>query len=184
MKEIVIIGSGFASLSSACFLGKKGYKVAVYEKNESLGGRCSQYKADGFTFDMGPSWYWMPEVFENFFNAFGKKASDFYELIRLDPSYRVVFGKDDSMDLPADYQELKDLFNSIEAGSGDKLDEFLAEAEYKYTVGMTEFVWKPGNSIMEFADIRVVKSLFKLGMLQSISVYKEVCILPGLFLYN
>jgi phytoene desaturase len=169
MKEIVIIGSGFASLSSACFLGKKGYKVAVYEKNESLGGRCSQYKADGFTFDMGPSWYWMPEVFENFFNAFGKKASDFYELIRLDPSYRVVFGKNDSMDLPSDYQELKDLFNSTEAGSGDKLDEFLAEAEYKYTVGMTEFVWKPGNSIMEFADIRVVKSLFKLGMLQSIS---------------
>lgn len=169
MKDIVIIGSGFASLSSACFLAKKGHKVSVFEKNESLGGRCSQYQADGFTFDMGPSWYWMPEVFEDFFNAFGKKASDFYELIRLDPSYRVVFGKNDHMDLPSDYQQLKDLFESTEPGSGKKLDEFLAEAEYKYQVGMAEFVWKPGDSIMEFADMRVVKSLFKLGMLQSIS---------------
>jgi phytoene desaturase len=169
MKEIVIIGSGFGSLSAACFLAKKGHKVSVYEKNESLGGRCSQYQSDGFTFDMGPSWYWMPEVFENFFSAFGKKVEDFYELIRLDPSYRVVFGKDDYLDLPSDYTELKALFETIEPGSSVKLDEFLLEAEYKYTVGMTEFVWKPGNSIMEFADMRVVKSLFKLGMLQSIS---------------
>ncbi|HMP29877.1 MAG TPA: phytoene desaturase family protein [Saprospiraceae bacterium] len=169
MKEIVVIGSGFGSLSAACFLAKKGHKVSVFEKNESLGGRCSQYKADGFTFDMGPSWYWMPEVFENFFNAFGKKTEDFYELIRLDPSYRVVFGKDDYVDLPSDYTALKALFDNIEPGSSKKLDEFLAEAEYKYKVGMTEFVWKPGDSIMEFADWRVVKSMFKLGMLQSIS---------------
>jgi phytoene desaturase len=169
MKEIVIIGSGFSSLAAACFLAKKGHKVNVFEKNESLGGRCSQYQAEGFTFDMGPSWYWMPEVFENFFNAFDKKVEDFYKLIRLDPSYRVVFGKNDFLDLPSDYTELKALFEKIETGSSQKLDEFLAEAEYKYTVGMNEFVWKAGDSIMEFADWRVVKSLFKLGMLQSLS---------------
>jgi phytoene desaturase len=111
----------------------------------------------------------MPEVFENFFAAFGKKTNDFYKLVRLDPSYKVVFGEDEYMDLPANYQELKQVFDNIEPGSSAKLDEFLQEAEYKYKVGMEEFVWKAGDSILEFADIRVVKSLFKLGMLQSIS---------------
>ena len=169
LKRVGIIGSGFSGLAAASCLAKAGFDVTVLEKNSTLGGRARKFEVDGFTFDMGPSWYWMPEVFENYFNIFGKKSSDFYELKRLDPSYDVIFGKNDIVSIPANYNQLKELFESLEQGSGVKLDKFLEEAEYKYTVGMKEFVWKPGNSIFDFADIRVLKSLFKLQMLSSIS---------------
>ncbi len=168
-KTVGIIGSGFSSLAAAAVLGKEGFEVHVFEKNSTFGGRARQFQAAGFTFDMGPSWYWMPEVFENFYNYFGKSTSDFYELKRLEPSYKVIFGKDDEVDMPSDYKDLKALFEKIESGSGAKLDKFLEEAEYKYKVGMQEFVWKPGESIMEFAEWKVVKSFFKLDMLSSIS---------------
>lgn len=169
MKKVGVIGSGFSGLAAAACLAKAGFEVTVLEKNNELGGRARKFETQGFTFDMGPSWYWMPEVFEQFFNLFDKKSSDFYELVRLDPSYEVLFGKDDKVALPADFESLKNVFESIETGSSVKLEEFLADAEYKYKVGMSEFVWKPGHSIMEFADIRVVMSLFRLQMLSSIS---------------
>lgn len=169
MKTVGIIGSGFSGLAAACNLAKNGFKVTVLEKNQTLGGRARKFEVDGFTFDMGPSWYWMPEVFDDFFAVFGKKTSDYYELVRLDPSYDVIFGKDDIVSIPANYEKLKSLFDEIEPGSAQKLDTFLLEAEYKYKVGMKEFVWKPGKSILEFADIRVLKSMFKLQMLTSIS---------------
>ncbi len=169
MKKVGVIGSGFSGLSAAACLAKAGFDVTVLEKNNELGGRARKFETQGFTFDMGPSWYWMPEVFEQFFNLFDKKSSDFYELVRLDPSYEVLFGNDDKVALPADFESLKNIFESIETGSSLKLEEFLADAEYKYKVGMSEFVWKPGHSIMEFADIRVVMSLFRLQMLSSIS---------------
>lgn len=172
MKSVGIIGSGFASMSAAACLAKAGYKVDVFEKNSSPGGRARKFSKDGFVFDMGPSWYWMPEVFENFYNLFGKSAKDFYELIRLDPSYRVYFGQNDLVDVPADYLALKTLFESIEPGSSAGLDKFLDEAEYKYKVGMNEFVWKPSLSVTEFFDLRILKSLFKLQMFSSIA--KEV----------
>lgn len=169
MKKVGVIGSGFSGLAAAACLAKAGFEVTVLEKNNELGGRARKFETQGFTFDMGPSWYWMPEVFEQFFNLFDKKSSDFYELVRLDPSYEVLFGKDDKVALPADFESLKNVFESIETGSSVKLEEFLADAEYKYKVGMSEFVWKPGHNFMEFADIRVVMSLFRLQMLSSIS---------------
>ena len=169
MKTAGVIGSGFAGLAAACSLAKEGFRVKVFEKNECLGGRARKFEEKGFMFDMGPSWYWMPEVFENFFNKFGKSASGYYDLVRLDPSYNVVFGKDDIVSLPANYPELEQLFEDIEPGSSKNLRMFLAEAAYKYKVGMEEFVWKPGLSLMEFADLRVVRSLFKLQMFTSIA---------------
>ncbi|TVQ07488.1 MAG: phytoene desaturase [Bacteroidetes bacterium] len=173
MKTAGIIGSGFAGLAAACTLAQEGFKVSVFEKNEGLGGRARKFDAEGFLFDMGPSWYWMPEVFENFFNKFGKSASDYYELVRLDPSYNVIFGKDDIVSMPASYDELEKLFEEIEPGSSENLRKFLAEAEYKYKVGMEEFVWKPGLSLFEFADIRVLKSVFKLQMFTSLASQVE-----------
>jgi phytoene desaturase len=173
LKTAGIIGSGFAGLAAACSLAKEGFTVKVFEKNEGLGGRARKFEEQGFMFDMGPSWYWMPEVFENFFNAFGKTASDYYDLVRLDPSYNVVFGKDDIVSMPADYNELEQLFDEIEPGSSENLKKFLAEAEYKYKVGMEEFVWKPGLSLTEFADIRVLKSAFRLQMFTSIASQVE-----------
>ena len=167
MKKIVIIGSGFAGLSAASFMAKAGWDVTVLEKNPTTGGRASVLLADGFTFDMGPSWYWMPGVFERFFNCFGKKVSDYYELQRLDPSYR-VYWPDDSMDIPADYNELKMVFDKLEPGSGEMLDKFMQEAAFKYEVGINKLVHKPGQSLLEFADWELVKGVLKLDVFNSI----------------
>jgi len=156
-------------MSAAAVLASEGYEVTVLEKNDKPGGRINYFDADGFRFEMGPSWYWMPEVFENFYNRFGKTASDFYELVRLDPSYRVVFSKDESMDIPADYNALRTLFDTVEPGSAQRLDRFLEHARIKYNVGMNEFVWKPGNSIMEFASLKVLRNAFRLQLFKSIS---------------
>ena len=169
--QVTIVGAGFAGLSAAAYLARNGYRVRVLEKNEGLGGRARQFSADGYTFDMGPSWYWMPEVFEQFFNDFGSTAAEHYELIRLDPSYEVVFGVEDRIKVPASMQELFTLFEELEPGSSANLQQFLDEAEYKYRVGINEFVQKPGHSILDFADVRVFKSVFKLQMLTDMASY-------------
>lgn len=166
----IVIGSGFAGLSAATSLADKGYSVKILEKNGQTGGRARQFSESGFTFDMGPSWYWMPDVFEDYFNRFGKSVADYYELERLDPSYRVYF-KDGPTDLPADPKALYNLFDSIEPGSGAKLEKFLEEAAYKYEVGIKELVYKPGRSIMEFADMRVLKGLVQMHLLTSMKTY-------------
>ena len=166
MKKAVIIGSGFAGLSAACFMAKAGWDVTVLEKQATPGGRARQLKEAGFIFDMGPSWYWMPDVFERFFKSFGKKVSDYYQLDRLNPSYR-VYWNDEPMDIPADYDELKKLFESIEPGSGNKLDSFMQEAVYKYEVGINKLVHKPGQSYTEFLDWDLVKGVFKLDVFTS-----------------
>lgn len=161
-----MIGSGFAGLSAACHLAFKGHNVTLLEKNDQPGGRARILQSDGFTFDMGPSWYWMPDVFDHFFGYFGKKTSDYYQLHRLSPSYGVKF-KDEYMEIPANMQDLEQLFDSIEAGSGLKLREFLKQAEYKYKVGINDLVYRPGRSIFEFADFRFLSGLLKMDVLTS-----------------
>lgn len=168
-KNVVVIGAGFAGLSAACNLAADGFKVVLLEKNELPGGRARQFVANGYTFDMGPSWYWMPDVFEQFFARFGKKVADYYNLVRLDPSYTVYFGPGDRMDIPATMGEMEALFEQYEPGSSPNLRKFLAEAKYKYEVGMQEFVQKPSHSILEFADWRIATSLFRLQMFTSMS---------------
>lgn len=170
-KKVVVIGAGFAGLAAACCLAKAGYEVTMLEKNSVPGGRARQYTTDGFVFDMGPSWYWMPDVFEHFFAQFGKKTSDYYQLVRLDPSYSVVFGQDDVMQVPAKMEELLAMFEHYEPGSSSNLKKFLAEAKYKYEVGMADFVQKPSHSILEFADWRLLKSMFRLQMLTSMATH-------------
>ena len=127
-KKVVVIGSGFSGLSAACFLAKDGYDVTLLEKNDSIGGRARKFAEDGFTFDMGPSWYWMPEVFENFYNHFGKTASDFYNLKRLDPSYQVFFKDGERKKIPAGRDAVLEMVETMESGAGKKLGRFLDEA--------------------------------------------------------
>ena len=167
-KKVIVIGSGFASLSAACFLAKAGLEVLVIEKNQGPGGRAQQWKKDGFSFDMGPSFYWMPDVFEHFFNQFGKKVSDYYELVRLDPSYR-IYWEQGYTNLPANYEKLKETFEEIEKGSSIQLDKYLTEALYKYEVGINKLVYKPGLSITEFLDYPTISGVFKLQVFTNIS---------------
>lgn len=170
-KRVVVIGGGFAGLSSSAFLAKDGYDVTLLEKNDQIGGRARQFEAEGFTFDMGPSWYWMPDVFESFFEHFGHRASDFYDLVRLDPSYRVVFGRDDVWDIPASMSGLEALFERIEPGSSAPLRRFLEEAAYKYEVGMRDLVYKPGRKVSELMDTRLMIGALKLHVFRSFSAY-------------
>jgi phytoene desaturase len=165
--KVVIIGSGFAGLSAASFMAKEGWEVTVIEKHSTPGGRARQLHQNGFSFDMGPSWYWMPDVFERYFHQFGKNVSDYYTLQRLDPSYR-IFWDNGITDVPASYGQLRDLFESIEPGAGKKLDQFLKEAAYKYSVGINKLVYKPGLSISEFMDWQVISGIFKLDVFSSI----------------
>ena len=165
--DVIVIGAGFAGLSAAISLADKGYEVIVLEKNKVAGGRARYYQEAGFTFDMGPSWYWMPDVFERFFNKFGKKTSDYYQLKRLDPSYRVYFGKDDFLDVPAKLEAMFKMFDELEPGSSKKLKEFLAQSEYKYQVGINDLVYKPSRSLTEFLDPKLLFDMLHMDIFQS-----------------
>ena len=168
--NVAVIGSGFAGLSAAAYLAKNNCEVEVYEKNAGIGGRARQMATEnGYMFDMGPSWYWMPEVFEKFFGDFGHQVSDFYELQLLDPGFTIIFGKDDILEVPANFEALCALFETIEKGSALQLIKFLKGASYKYKTGMDNLVYKPGLSIMEFADAALIKGLFKLQVFTSFS---------------
>ncbi|MEM7382942.1 MAG: phytoene desaturase family protein [Bacteroidota bacterium] len=169
--QVVIIGAGYAGLAAAACLTQQGFAVTVLEKNTQPGGRARMLEEAGFRFDMGPSWYWMPDVIEAFFNRFNHTAADFYALKQLDPSYAVYFSDDHIMHIPAEPEARIQLFETYEKGSGTRLQQFLAEASYKYKVGMEKFVWKPGRSISELADLSILQSLWKLHLLQSFHQY-------------
>ncbi|SDM11650.1 phytoene desaturase family protein [Chryseobacterium taihuense] len=167
IKKTAIIGSGFSGLSAAAYAAKNGHEVHVFEKNSSLGGRARQFSTDnGYIFDMGPSWYWMPDIIENFFKDFDRKTSDYYELVSLDPQFEMVF-EDGNMSLPQSYSEMRNLFEHTEQGAGKKLDEFMNDAQYKYEVGMKDFVTKPCHSWMEFVSPKIAKSALKLDLLSN-----------------
>ncbi len=170
-KKAIVVGAGFAGLSAATSLADRGFEVTILEKNNQAGGRARTFSENGFNFDMGPSWYWMPDVFETYFNKFGKSVSDYYTLDRLDPSYRVYFGESDYVDLPAGTDACISLFERIEPGSGKKLRKFIDDSAYKYQVGINDLVYKPGRSLLEFADLRIAKGLIQLDLLKSMRKY-------------
>jgi phytoene desaturase len=171
-KKVVVIGSGFAGLSAATHLAdKEKFSVTLLEKNDSPGGRARKFHHQGFVFDMGPSWYWMPDVFEDYFAFFGKKPSDYYDLLRLDPSYAVIYGEKDILDIPADLGEFKAMLDNIEPGAGNQLDKFLAQAKYKYEVGIHDLVQKPSRSLFEFASPGLLVDMIRMDIFQSMSTH-------------
>ena len=156
-KKVFIIGSGFSSLSAACYLAKYGFDVSIFEKNDSFGGRARQFKTNGYTFDMGPSWYWMPDVFDRFFEDFNKKSSDLYEIKKLDPGYKVFFKNNESVLISSDVNKITDTFENIEKGSGSKLRKFLEQAKDNYELAVKDMLYKmPGFSILELINIKTI----------------------------
>jgi phytoene desaturase len=158
-KKINIIGSGFSSLAAACYLAKEGNQVTVFEKNSTIGGRARQLKKEGFTFDIGPSWYWMPDVFERFFGDFGKKPSDYYELVKLSPAYQVYFGINDFILIADNLPEIVTTFESIEKGSGAMLNSFMKEAQDNYNIAIKDLVYRPGVSPLELITLETAKKV-------------------------
>jgi phytoene desaturase len=171
VKTVAIIGAGFAGISAATCLARHGYEVTVFEKNDLPGGRARRFKSDGFTFDMGPSFYWMPDVFDKYFALFGRKTTDYYELQRLDPSYRIFFGSNDLMDVPAGIEGVARLFEKLEPGSSRQLAAFLEEGKIKYDLGINDLVYQPGLSIFELVNARIAANAFRLHMFSSVSSY-------------
>lgn len=170
MSKVAIIGSGFSGLSTAAYLSRAGYQVDVFEKNSTLGGRARQFSTDnGYAFDMGPSWYWMPGVFDRFFADFGNKVEDFYQLLLLNPSFEIVFGKGDKLSVSENFEQLCQMFENLEAGAGAKLVQFMEEAAYKYKVGMDNLVYKPCHSIFEFFQFETLKGIFSAQIFASFS---------------
>ena len=154
-KTISIIGSGFSSLSAACYLAKAGHKVSVFEKNDTVGGRARQLVRDGFTFDIGPSWYWMPDVFEKFFNDFGKSTNDYYQLDKLSPAYKIFFS-DDVITIGDHMDQICEEFERIEAGSSKPLRKFIARAQNHYDIAINKVVLKPGVSPFELVTKEII----------------------------
>lgn len=170
-RKIAVIGSGFSGLSAASYLAKSGHEVHVFEKHAQPGGRARQFSAEeGYVFDMGPSWYWMPDIIDRFFIDFGYKASDFFELISLNPQFEMIFS-DDKMCVPESLEELKVVFEEIEKGSGDQLDKFMKSAKFKYEVGMQDFVNKPCHNWSEFLSPKIANSALKLDLLTNFRTY-------------
>ncbi len=158
-KTISVIGSGFSSLAASCYLAKAGYKVTVFEKNKTIGGRARQLTKGGFTFDIGPTWYWMPDVFERFFSDFDKKPSDYYALEKLSPAYSVYFGKDDFITIEDTLEKILLAFEKEETGSSKKLNKFIENAKSNYNIAIKDLVYNPGVSPLELVTPATIKKL-------------------------
>mgnify|MGYP000887786600 CR=1 FL=1 len=171
MFKLSIIGSGFSGLSAACFAARAGHQVTVFEKNDTHGGRARSFSDQGFLFDMGPSWYWMPDVFEKFFNSFGKSCSDYYQLVKTNPAFQVIYRDNETIQIPNTLEELYEVFESIEEGSAKQLKKFLAEGEMKYKIAMESLIYKPAFTPFEYASYDVFKGALHTDILSSMSTY-------------
>ena len=158
-KNVLIIGSGFSSLAASCYLAQAGYEVTIYEKNKTIGGRARQLVKDGFTLDIGPTWYWMPDVFKRFFSDFNKKPSDYYTLEKLNPAYSVYFGKNDFITIEDTLDKIKIAFEKEEKGSSKKLEKFINNAKNNYDIAIKDLVYNPGVSPLELITPKTIKKI-------------------------
>ncbi|MFN2289223.1 MAG: phytoene desaturase family protein [Chromatocurvus sp.] len=171
MPKTIVIGAGFAGLAAACHLARGGFDVVVVERHDQAGGRARTFTEEGFRFDMGPSWYWMPDLFERFFKGLDHRVDDLYELVRLDPSYEVIWPGGDSWEIPAGLPALAKLFEAHQPGGAAALDRFISQTRYIYEQALGDYLFRPSISFFEFVDLRLVRELFRLRMLRSMSSY-------------
>lgn len=171
--HVGIIGGGIGSIATATYLADTGFDVTVFERNSQLGGRASVLERDGFRFDMGPSWYLMPDVFERYFDHFDRSPTEYYTLERLDPNYRAFFKDGDRIDVPANPGELAAVFESYESGAGSSLHEYLAQAEESYEVGMEHFVYTDRGRLRDYVDLTVARQARGLGLLRTMDTHVD-----------
>lgn len=173
MKNAVVIGSGFGGLSAAGYLARDGYRVTVVEKNGWVGGRARVLERDGFRFDMGPSWYWMPGEHDKWFRDMGAERTDYYEIRRVDPSYKVFYGDSEPgedrniVTVPADFDEAKRIFESYESGAGERLESYIEECRRKYEFAMATYIYKNYDTLFDFINAKTIRNLGTLNILKS-----------------
>ena len=172
-KQVTIIGSGFSSLSAACYLARAGYEVNVFEKNKQLGGRAMQFIQDEFKFDMGPTWYWMPDVFDRFFEDLGKRTENYYQIEKLNPAYRVYFDEGDYIDIEDSIDKIKVVFEKYETGAAEKLQKFMDKAERNYEIAIQKLVYQPGISPLELVTLETAKEIKQFILTIRDIVHKE-----------
>ena len=172
-QSVVVIGGGFGGLATACYLADAGADVRLLEKNEQLGGRASRLERDGFRFDMGPSWYLMPDVFETFFGHFDRSPDDYYGLTRLDPHYRIFFKDGDRLEMSGDMAANRAVFEEYESGAGDTLDDYLRKSKRNYEVGMEHFVYEDRPELGDYVDLDVLKNARGLSLVGSMQGHVE-----------
>lgn len=174
-KKVIIIGSGFGGMSAATYLAKAGFEVTILEKNDWVGGRAQSWSKDGYRFDMGPSWYLLPDQFDRYFADFGHKTSDFYSLKKLSPSYRIYHTDNEIVDVPNNPEDAERFFESIEPGADEKFRKYIKIAEFKYNFAIDKFVYRQFNSVLDFANVDIIKSIFKLDIFSSLEniIYKN-----------
>ncbi len=169
-KSAIIIGSGMGGLGSACLLAKAGWDVTVLEKNDQTGGRAGIFEADGFTFDTGPSWYLMPDVFEHFFELLGEDVHKHLKLKRLSPSYR-VFYKDTFLkaDIHSERQKDFQTVEQLETGAAAKLEKYLEKSGYQYGIAKDRFMYKNYDSMRDFLTAEMAIEGSKLKVLRTMN---------------
>jgi phytoene desaturase len=160
-------------MAAAALLAKDGFNVTVLEKNDQPGGRAIVWNQKGFVFDMGPSWYLMPDVFEKFFAEFGKKPEDYYKLIRLNPAYRVFFDKDEIVDISPDLEQNSQLFERYQPGGREQFKKYLIAAQYQYQIAMNEFIYKEYRHLWDFFSLRLLSKGSKLHIFTSLDKYAQ-----------
>lgn len=173
MKKIIIVGAGIGGLSAAALLAKKGYTVTILEKNKQPGGRAGLLTAKGFTFDMGPSWYLMPDVFETFYKEFGKKPSDYFKLQKLDPSYKIFFNPQRSLEIPGNYKKTLNLFDQLEKNGAEKLKKYINSSEFLYKKSLDTFLYNDYRKPTDFIKKDVIMNGHKLHLFENMDKFTK-----------
>lgn len=155
--QALVIGAGISGLATAGLLARRGFAVTVVDKNESIGGRIGEISDSGFRFETGPSWYLMPEAYDQFFRIMGTSTAAQLSLSVLDPGYRVWTDVGEYVDVPRGADKVAELFESIEPGAGARLRSYLASAHLVYSVALSRFLYTTFRSPSAFFHPEVLR---------------------------
>lgn len=165
--SVVVIGGGYAGLSSACHLAQKGYNVKVVDKLSQVGGRNRELKTkEGFTFELGPSWLWMKDVHEQFYRSLDRNMDDYVKFVEINPAYRVFF-EDCTVNVPSGQEAFGRMLESLEIGARSTFDAMFALDEFKYNIALTDFIALPSLHFGEYLLRASVRYLFYMGLFTS-----------------